>query len=121
MGYEVYITRAEHWADHEPVISADEWLAFIAEDPELRLAGYSGPYFALWSGQSKYSDAWFNWFNGRVHTENPDPPMIQKAIAIAARLGARVQGDDGEIYLPDGRVEVDGAVDDSPSMDWRKW
>src|SRR5262245_65787077 len=102
MGYDLHITRAQHWTDDEPVITADEWLACVDEDPELRLAGYNGPYFALWSGQSKYPDPWFDWSLGRVHTKNPDPPIIGKAVAIATRLGATVQGDDGEVYLSDG-------------------
>jgi len=121
MGYDLHITRAEHWSDEEPAISAQEWLAYVQEDPELQLAGYNGPYFALWSGKSTYPDPWFDWSRGRVHTKNPDPPIVEKAIAIAARLGASVQGDDGEVYLPDGKVQVEGVVDTSAAMDWRKW
>lgn len=122
VGYEFYITRADHWSDGEPKISEDEWLELVEQDPELSLAGYNGPYFALWSGDSKWGDgAWFNWRRGRVHTKNPDPPLIGKAIRIAERLRAKVQGDDGEVYLPGGKVEVDGAVDESPAMDWRTW
>lgn len=43
MGYDVHITRAEDWA--EPggeQISLDEWLAYVAADPELRLDGAAG-------------------------------------------------------------------------------
>jgi hypothetical protein len=121
MGYDVHITRAPCWSDDEPAITADEWLAYVALDPELQLAGYNGPYFALWAGKSKYPDPWFDWGHGQIHTKSPDPPLIQKAIEIAARLKASVQGDDGEVYLSDGRVQVDGVVDTSPSMDWRTW
>jgi hypothetical protein len=93
----------------------------VKADPELRLAGCNGRHFALWAGKSSYPDPWFDWGRGRVHTKNPDPPLIQKAIQIAERLGARVLGDDGERYLPDGKVERDGTVDISPGMDWREW
>ena len=122
MGYDLHITRASDWTDAEAIpITSAEWLAFVEADPELRLAGYNGSHFALWTGQSTYPEPWFDWEGGRVHTKNPDPPLIQKAIQIAEQLGARVLGDDGERYLPDGKVERDGTVDISPGMDWREW
>ena len=122
MGYDIHITRATDWTEAEAVpITSEEWLAFVEADPELRLAGYNGRYFALWTGKSSYPDPWFDWARGRVNTKSPDPPLIQKAIQIADQLGARVLGDDGERYLPDGKVERDGTVDTSPGMDWRDW
>jgi hypothetical protein len=33
-----------------------------------------------------------------VFTKDPDQPTVAKMIAIAARLAAKVQGDDGELY-----------------------
>jgi hypothetical protein len=47
--------------------------------------------------------------------------MVEKAIAIAGAFGARVVGDDGEVYLAGGGVERDGKVDTGPGMDWREW
>jgi hypothetical protein len=35
---------------------------------------------------------------GEIAVKNPDEPTIAKLIAIAATLGARVVGDDGEVY-----------------------
>jgi hypothetical protein len=101
-------------------ISAQEWLAIVDSDPELSLEP-GGKYFALWAGPSKHPDPWFDWWRGAIQTKNPDPPMIEKMIRIAAQLTARVQGDDGEIDLPGGRVEKDGMVDDRAGMDWREW
>jgi hypothetical protein len=122
MGYDLHITRAKDWPDNAgSEITAEEWLAHVDSDPELKLAGYNGPYFALWSGRSSYPEPWFDWFDGNIKTKSPDPPLIQKALQIADRLGARVQGDDGEVYLPEGKVERDGSVDNSPGMDWRAW
>ena len=122
MGYDLHITRAADWTEAESApITSEEWLTYVEADPELRLAGYNGPHFAVWSGQSRHPDPWFDWSDGRVHTKNPDPPLIEKAIQIAEQLGARVVGDDGERYLPGGKVERDGTVDDSPGMDWREW
>jgi hypothetical protein len=99
MGYDLHVTRAEAWPKSEDnPITAEEWLAVVRDDPELALAGYNGPYFALWDGPSEYPDPWFDWSHGEIYTKNPDVPMIRKMIGLAERLNARVQGDDGEEY-----------------------
>ena len=122
MGYDIHITRAADWMDNKgSEISADEWLLFVEQDPELRLAGYNGKHFAIWSGQSRNPEPWFDWSRGCVFTKSPDPAMIAKAIGIATSLRARVQGDDGETYLPDGQVESNGVIDTRDGMDWRTW
>jgi len=103
MGYELHITRATFYYENEGAwIPADEWLRYIEEDPELKLAGYNGDYFALWSGKSKHPDPWFDWFDGNINTKNPDDPLIDKMVEIAKHLNATVQGDDGEIYIGGG-------------------
>lgn len=40
MGWEVHMTRADHWAhsDQRPITAA-EWLAVVSADPELRIDG----------------------------------------------------------------------------------
>lgn len=123
MGYDIHITRAQEWSDTDASrgITAAEWLEYVKSDPQLRLAGHNGPCFTLWLGESRNADPWFDWSAGDLYTKNPDPPVIAKAIEIAQALGARVQGDDGEIYLPGGQIEQDGVVQSGPKMDWRKW
>lgn len=99
MGYDLHITKADFWLenkDHE--ITADAWLKIIAEDPELHLADDNGSFVALWSGPSKYSDSWLDWWKGNIYTKNPDKALVEKMIQIAQMIGARVQGDDGEFY-----------------------
>jgi hypothetical protein len=122
MGYDLRITRAPgFWAASENGgISVEEWLRVIADDPELSLEE-GRQTFARWRGPSKYPDPWFDWWRGTIKTKNPDPPIVEKMLQIAAGLNARVQGDDGEIYLSGGRVETDGVVDSRPEMDWREW
>ena len=113
MGYDLHITRADSWLDSNRVpISPEEWLEVVDADPELKLAGYNGEYFTLWSGSSRHEEPWFNWWEGNVETKNPDPPIIAKMIRLATQLGAKVQGDDEEIYLAGGRVTRDGEVQD---------
>ena len=47
---------------------------------------------------SKYPDPWLDWFEGDIYTKNPDEPILAKMLGIASSLGAKVQGDDGEVY-----------------------
>ena len=106
MGYDLHITRKAHWGDeHGPTISEAEWRAAIDGDPELsldterRYETTRGDYvFAAWNGEPGV----LGWFDGEITTKNPDTPLVVKMVAIAAALGATVQGDDGEIYRPDG-------------------
>ena len=105
MGYDLYITRAAFWAENDnDSISPEEWLAIVADDPELTLNGDENtPYFARWSGKSVHSEPWLDWFHGNIYSKNPDQPIIQKMVEIANRLQAQVQGEEGEVY--DGSEE----------------
>lgn len=99
MGYDLHITRREFHADPDgPEIPLDEWLACIASDPELRPAPGFGNHAALMTVASKYPDPWLDWFEGCIYTKKPDKPIVAKMLQIAERLGAHVQGDDGELY-----------------------
>lgn len=103
MGYDLHITRAKFHSENDGEwITADEWLRFVAADPELKLAGYNGDYFALWSGPSSYPDPWLDWFSGNIYSKNPDDPIVDKMVEMAKQLDAKVQGDDGEIYIGGG-------------------
>ena len=123
MGYCFHVTRApEHWATNDGYeIAAEEWLRLVQDDTELALAGANGDYFTLWHGGSRYPDAWFNWAGGNIETKNPDAPMIQKMIQIGEQLNARLQGDDGEVYLSGGKIERDGKVMEGSAWDWRAY
>ncbi len=99
MGYDLHITRGEKWTENQGnYISHEEWLTLVETDTELTLDSRNGPYFAMWSGPSKNECPWFDWFEGNIYTKYPDQIMLKKMIQIANRLGATVQGDDGEIY-----------------------
>jgi len=126
MGYDLHITRAPNWAENSGVeITTDEWLAVVEADPELSLAPQNGPYFVEWSGRSKNPDPWLDWFAGNVYSKAPDSALLRKMVLLADRLGARVQGDDGEFYsgnesLDDNPAAAATVDDTGPASWWRK-
>jgi hypothetical protein len=99
MGVELHITRAPLWCENETAqITAEEWLAYVSKDPELRPWPENGPYFARWLGASAYEEPWLDWSQGNISTKWPDTALFQKMLSVAAALGAHVQDDDGETY-----------------------
>lgn len=60
--------------------------------------------------------AWLCLRDGEIVVKNPDEPLLTRMCAIADRLGAWVQGQDGEYYQSDGRVR-DG---DTYLAPWRR-
>jgi hypothetical protein len=115
MGYDVHITRAPDWSDSESApITLDEWLAYVASDPEMRLAGLAEArspkgeviriegkglsVWVAWPGEGRgEGHAWMDHRGGRIVAKNPDSAVLTKMCSIAEQLGARVQGDEGEI------------------------
>lgn len=124
MGWEVHITRAECWlhSEHNP-ITAEVWLAVVEADPELSIDDVNGPFFAMWSGPSSYPDGgWFDWFEGCVSTKRPDCAILGKMLQLAPKLGAVVQGDDGEVYSkPEDLDAVRPVPVGSNRPWWRCW
>jgi hypothetical protein len=114
MGYNLYITRQEHWAENENEdlqIKLEEWLAYVQNDKELTLnkEAYSytkkdtdeifySPGFAEWTGNKNLEGAWFDYSNGSIETKNPEQETITKMKQIAKALNAKLMGDDGETY-----------------------
>jgi hypothetical protein len=99
MGAELYITRAEFWADNDSKkITAKEWLDYVASDPELKIDPRIGKYFALWSGKSAYDEPWLDWSQGNISTKWPDTALYKKMLKIAKALNAHIQDDDGTRY-----------------------
>ncbi|MEL6709571.1 MAG: hypothetical protein AAFP79_14940 [Pseudomonadota bacterium] len=120
----MHITRREFWADAGDDIGADEWRAYCLGDPALGLVGSEGSTSDLDDQSEDVSDLlaeWthpspperfasddepytvpFDFWRGSIVVKNPDAAIVQKMCQIADALDARVQGDDGEIYRPDG-------------------
>jgi hypothetical protein len=105
MPYQLHITRASDWTNSSEVpITAAEWLRLARTDSELVLDSTHGPNFVRWSG-SPGRDCWLEWVDGRINSRYPDGALLKKLVAIADRLGAKVQGDGGEVYSGDEPVD----------------
>jgi hypothetical protein len=106
MGYDLHITRRDDWTDRGgPTIAEAEWREVIAADPELtldtqtRCTTAGGEYvFAAWNGRAGA----LGYYAGEITASDPDQPLIAKMVQVARKLGATVQGDDGEVYDEDG-------------------
>ena len=115
MGYDVHITRAADWTEAElKPITLDEWRAFVAADPEMRLDGFAeaaipsgtlrmtSPGLAVWTAYSGHgvggNMAWFDHSQGCIDVKDPDDEILGKMRCVAAALGASVIGDEGESY-----------------------
>jgi hypothetical protein len=106
MGYSIFITRKDHWYDHGgPRISREEWLSLVDSDPELSWAPELGEHFAVWNDTSSRGDrSWITWDGDNLESTRPDQPMIEKMLALAEQLGARVVGEESEVYVRGGAV-----------------
>lgn len=116
MSYDLHITRRLPWDDRTgPAIDRREWQALIASDPELSLyTSVGAEHEGLVASYRSYEGA-LRWDDGEVIAKNPEITLVVKMVAIAERLGARVQGDDDEIYQSDGTPVDDAQSDSGPS------
>src|SRR5687768_2945270 len=113
MHYTLHVTRAADWFDTAGAeITVEEWLALVASDPELVPAPEDGPYVAVWRPGGT-ENGWLDWHAGRLFTTSPSRPLLRKMVAIARVLGAKVQGDEGELYTGDERVDAWPGVGDA--------
>src|SRR5690349_10770397 len=101
MSYHVHITRKGHWAmPNGPVITAEEWLAYVATDAQMRLIPGSKTHGVTIDIQSMHPTKDLDWssHSGCIWTNKPDVAMLAKMLQIASALGAKVQGMEGEVY-----------------------
>lgn len=116
MGYGVYITRKNDWADEgEPEITREEWVRYIAVDKSLELdrdhaaavdprvaSGTKEATHARWKDWSQREpgarEAWMWLERGNIVASDADAQFRRKLFLIADSLNARLMGDDGEVY-----------------------
>jgi hypothetical protein len=119
MGYDIHITRKANWFDDEPKISLEEWEALAESDPMLSATGTISWTINGNLVEAKIFDvrepgdrddiaAALYWDpGGDVSAKNPTQAGIAHMATIAARLSAKVQGDDGECYDAQGNPMAD--------------
>ena len=107
-------TTRTHWADdHGPEIAEDEWRRAVEADPDLAMAGFveartsdgrvlrtDDPSIAQMVTHPRLAEhgAWLSFSMGNVVVKNPDDIIVAKMCELGEALGARVQGDEGELY-----------------------
>ena len=99
MGYDIHITRRKLWFDKGDDIARDEFARHVRSDLEFRYPGENGDDYADWRSPKTGYESWLCWSDGQIDTKNPEPEFIDKMVAVARELLAKVQGDDGEVYL----------------------
>ena len=104
MGYDVHITRRNSWSDDgEPAITKQEWQAILACDSDLEPVGDGDNAQMLDSSRRVARFFWYS--SGEIFVKKPNKPVLMKMLAIAEQLGARVIGDDDEVYSRDGQPD----------------
>jgi hypothetical protein len=112
MAYEVHIHRAADYSDAaESLIPREDWEAWNAPDFRFSESDYVTFQYedgerkerlAVWTAHPEGEEFALYYYDGAVVTGNPDTHTVQRMVKIADDLGARLQGDDGEFYGPDG-------------------
>jgi hypothetical protein len=102
MAYDLHITRRQYWASEDgPSIGLAEWAQYVAMDPDVVPDPQNNEEDYIYSGHP--TSPWpILWSRGDLLVGSADDAMLAKALAIAARLDARVLGDDDEQYLSVG-------------------
>lgn len=102
MPIEIHATRAKRWFENEGAeIGVAEWRALVAADPELSLPGprearAASGELARWDAHPDGEPRWLWLHEGTLTVRDPDEITVEKLGELAARLGAALQGDDGE-------------------------
>ncbi len=112
MGYDIHIHRRLRWFDIGSDITTEEWDKLINGDPELEHTEkvevpFKGGIFsyklkdtllAKWMNPPSNEVFWFDLRKGKISTKYNKDEILIKAIEIAKKLKAKVQGDEGETY-----------------------
>jgi hypothetical protein len=113
MGYDVHITKASEWSESvKSPITEEQWRAAVLADGELKMDGtvsatnpktqeavqVSNPLMASWVDPKTKNKHYFYYSRGKITVKNPPDIAINKMTSVASKLGANVQGDEGELY-----------------------
>lgn len=113
IGYDLHVTKAVEWSQssRHPITEA-EWRAAVAADGQLRMdtvatavnpdthevIQINNQLMASWTDPETKKKHYFYYSRGQIAIKNPSESAIKKMKALASKLGARIQGDEGELY-----------------------
>jgi hypothetical protein len=113
MAYDIHITKASEWTESaKSPITEDQWKAAVLADGELKMDDTASatnpktketvqiinPLMASWIDPKTKNKHYFYYSRGKVTVKNPSNSAIKKMKSVASKLGAKVQGDEGELY-----------------------
>ncbi|HEX7134294.1 MAG TPA: hypothetical protein VF228_17090 [Iamia sp.] len=129
MGYDLHITRTDDWTQSaDDPITLDEWLALASASVHVeedgRVTGGDVTPFHLVADPDGPNLYWYE--DGRVVVRGVETSSFPHLVDLAAELGAKVVGDDGEHYRTDGTtfepdVDAPDAREQQPTPRRRWW
>jgi hypothetical protein len=104
MGYDLALTRARYpWENAGKELTLDDIRGLVVQDTSLEEASAGNDLPGIrWMAHPAGQDVAIWLLDGNLVAKNPDRSTITWLVDLASRLGARVVGDDGEIYARDG-------------------
>ncbi|MEO7297865.1 MAG: hypothetical protein ABI042_04735 [Verrucomicrobiota bacterium] len=116
MGYDVHITRRKFWPDEGDEIAFNEFVQLVRGDKDFKYPGENGDDYADWHSPQSAYESWLSWSDGQIYTKNPEPEFVDKLVEMARKLRARVQGDDGEVYLSAKEIQKEETPPDTLTL-----
>jgi hypothetical protein len=113
VGYDIHIHRADEWFNSSAArIAREEWLRVVEQSDDLIIdtewwigrADGGKECAVVLSGHPEVV-LWYDEDDGKIVSKNPGRPGVIRMVEIAKVLNARVQGDEGEFYRPDGTYD----------------
>jgi hypothetical protein len=102
---ELHVHRAADWFESEfQPISRPEWATYVTASDDL-VPWADGTI--RWTGHPDGTSVALVWQDGRIIVENVDGPTRVRLALVAAAFEGLLQGDDCEVYGPDGEPLVD--------------
>lgn len=113
MGYDLHITKSSDWTNSaKDPIREDQWKALVDSDDELKMdtsvsaqnpstgevIELRNPLMASWIDSKTGDKHYFYFRSGEITVKNPTENAIKKMKEVALKIGAKVQGDEGEFY-----------------------
>jgi len=104
MGYNLYITRKAHWSDETGEhITHEEWFDYVGRHSNLKIRESAPTSISPYVEWDDADGWWLSWDDGQIDSKSPSCDHIERMIAIADDLGAKVLGEESEQYIANKR------------------